>query len=113
MVVGYMNIIIYVNRHILLKSSGSIATTYLSLVYQNYYKFSFLGKKPKTCKEVLLSVNRNFRGVFIPKCKDDGTYEDKQCLGSTGYCWCVNPTTGDEIRGTRKGPGQGEVNCGK
>jgi len=54
------------------------------------------------CQEHLLSVNSKFMGAFIPKCNSDGTYAAKQCHGSTGYCWCVKPTTGKEISGTRR-----------
>merc|ERR1712227_427647 len=54
------------------------------------------------CQEQLLSVNSKFMGAFIPKCNSDGTYAAKQCHGSTGYCWCVKPTTGKEISGTRR-----------
>ena len=51
-------------------------------------------------------------GAFVVSCKEDGNYKPKQCLGSTGYCWCVNTVTGIEVRGSRKGPGQGTVTCG-
>merc|ERR1712142_1407236 len=56
-------------------------------------------------KERLERENRGVLGAFIPDCKDDGSYETKQCHGSTGYCWCVDES-GDEIQGTRKGPGR-------
>jgi hypothetical protein len=36
----------------------------------------------------------------------------RQCHGSTGHCWCVEPKYGNEIPNTRKGPGEGEVKCG-
>lgn len=49
-------------------------------------------------------------GVFVPKCKNDGSYEERQCHGSTGYCWCVNEITGEEIAGTKQRRGQ-YVNC--
>ena len=52
-------------------------------------------------------------GGFVPKCQSDGSYEQKQCQGPTGHCWCVNTQTGQELQGTRKGMGQGDVNCGK
>merc|ERR1712142_1262103 len=56
-------------------------------------------------KERLERENRGVLGAFIPDCKDDGSYETKQCHGSTGYCWCVDES-GNEIQGTRKGPGR-------
>ena len=51
-------------------------------------------------------------GAFVHKCKPDGSYEEKQCHGSTGHCWCVESASGVEIKGTRKGPGKGKVTCG-
>jgi len=53
------------------------------------------------------------RGVYIPECTATGEYEPKQCHLSTGYCWCVDPTTGKEILGTRKSRLEGEVTCDK
>lgn len=52
-------------------------------------------------------------GAFVPECKENGNYEKKQCHGSTGHCWCVEPVTGQEITGTRKGPGKGDPECRK
>jgi len=40
-------------------------------------------------------------GSFIPSCEINGAYSSKQCHGSTGQCWCVSPTSGEEILGTR------------
>ncbi|XP_078267796.1 H-2 class II histocompatibility antigen gamma chain-like isoform X2 [Rhinoraja longicauda] len=30
-------------------------------------------------------------GTFKPSCDEDGNFEPKQCLPSTGYCWCSYP----------------------
>ncbi|XP_022787386.1 uncharacterized protein LOC111327458 [Stylophora pistillata] len=42
-------------------------------------------------------------GRFVPQCASDGSYEEVQCYGSTGYCWCVdvggNPVVGTMTRG--------------
>lgn len=42
-------------------------------------------------------------GRFVPQCAADGSFEEVQCYGSTGYCWCVgvegNPVLGTMIRG--------------
>ncbi|XP_078366590.1 uncharacterized protein LOC144650724 isoform X3 [Oculina patagonica] len=46
-------------------------------------------------------------GAFLPSCKLNGDYEEVQCHGSTGFCWCVNKL-GNEIQGTRT---RGEPNC--
>ncbi|XP_067092581.1 nidogen-1 [Osmerus mordax] len=43
-------------------------------------------------------------GQYVPTCGPQGAYEDTQCHGSTGHCWCVN-RSGQEIPGTRTGPG--------
>ena len=49
-------------------------------------------------------------GAYIPQCTETGYYESMQCYGSIGACWCVT-STGEEILGTRMGPGEGEVDC--
>lgn len=46
-------------------------------------------------------------GAFIPQCKDSGEFEEKQCWGSTGYCWCVDEN-GSEIQGTKT---RGDPKC--
>ncbi|CAB4002251.1 cell death abnormality 1-like isoform X1, partial [Paramuricea clavata] len=48
-------------------------------------------------------------GRFVPSCKADGSYEEKQCHGSTGFCWCVDKN-GREWFGSRK---RGQVDCPK
>ena len=48
-------------------------------------------------------------GLFVPQCNDDGTFQAKQCHGSTGYCWCATPE-GTEIEGTKQF-GSSNVNC--
>ncbi|XP_078692876.1 uncharacterized protein LOC144922725 [Branchiostoma floridae x Branchiostoma belcheri] len=39
-------------------------------------------------------------GMFIPECRPDGAFEEVQCHGSTGHCWCVD-RDGEELPGTR------------
>jgi len=51
-------------------------------------------------------------GFYTPDCTTNGYYKTEQYHSSTGYTWCVNPSTGAEIQGTRRGPGQTKVNCG-
>ena len=52
-------------------------------------------------------------GGFVPRCKlASGQYEEVQCQGKTGECWCVDTETGEEIPRTRSRdfitcPGQG------
>jgi hypothetical protein len=61
------------------------------------------------CKKQQLSAGRfGMLGAYTPQCKDDGSFKEKQCHGSTGYCWCVEVSTGKEIPNTRKGEGRGE-----
>uniref|UniRef100_A0A803SR35 Nidogen 1 n=1 Tax=Anolis carolinensis TaxID=28377 RepID=A0A803SR35_ANOCA len=43
-------------------------------------------------------------GQFIPQCDVYGNYLPTQCHSSSGYCWCVD-RDGNEIDGTRSGPG--------
>jgi len=49
-------------------------------------------------------------GAFVPDCKKDGSWEEMQCWGSTGYCWCVNEY-GEKIPGS-EGEDRGPVECG-
>lgn len=38
------------------------------------------------------------------RCKQDGSYEEVQCSGSTGFCWCVDEK-GFQLNGTKtRGP---------
>lgn len=50
-------------------------------------------------------------GGYLPQCSPEGDFEFTQCHGATGYCWCVNPATGKEISGTKRGPTQPMVAC--
>ena len=63
--------------------------------------------------EIVESQKRvaGFVGAFTPRCIDNGDYEKKQCHGSTGYCWCVEESTGKELLGSRKRPGAGDPQC--
>ena len=47
---------------------------------------------------------------YVPECTESGDYNQIQCYGDTGHCWCVNEV-GEEIDGTRKQPGQGLPEC--
>lgn len=53
----------------------------------------------------------NFGGVhpgrFRPECDENGDYLPKQCLASTGYCWCCYKN-GTRIEGTAT---RGELDC--
>lgn len=41
-----------------------------------------------------------YQGVLADRCKLDGQYEEVQCQGSSGECWCVDKD-GKELPGTR------------
>ena len=49
-------------------------------------------------------------GRFTPHCKDDGSWHETQCHGSTGYCWCVDKK-GKELLGSRIHGRLGRPNC--
>ena len=66
----------------------------------------------RACEKAITNA-RSLPGALVPKCKADGTFEEKQCHSSTGYCWRVDARYGTELMGTKKGPGQGEVDCGR
>lgn len=69
---------------------------------------------PSPCHFALEAASgTHLLGVHIPDCNEDGTFKEKQCHSSTGYCWCVDPKNGSEIKGSRKGPTDGQVNCGE
>ncbi|XP_044040266.1 ladderlectin-like isoform X5 [Siniperca chuatsi] len=61
--------------------------------------------------EYLMQHSQNTIGAFVPQCDADGNFLPQQCSGSTGYCWCVNVITGEEIPNTSTPPGATRVNC--
>ncbi|XP_028420668.1 neurocan core protein [Perca flavescens] len=50
-------------------------------------------------------------GEFVPQCDANGNFLPQQCWVSTGYCWCVNVITGEEIPNTKTPPGVTPVQC--
>ncbi|CAC5359977.1 unnamed protein product [Mytilus coruscus] len=61
--------------------------------------------KTRSCieeREAALIQNRQdpTGGTFIPSCTNTGLWAQAQCHNSSGYCWCVQESTGDPIRGT-------------
>ncbi|XP_026180088.1 galactose-specific lectin nattectin isoform X2 [Mastacembelus armatus] len=50
-------------------------------------------------------------GEYCPQCDDSGNYIRQQCSWSTGYCWCVDVISGQEIPHTRTSPGSHPVDC--
>ena len=76
----------------------------------------------QTCSERVsaasegLTGGRPLLGAYNPQCDDKGDYKNKQCHGSTGYCWCVDTKSGKEIEGTRKNvrtTGANSFECGE
>lgn len=63
--------------------------------------FVCLGGTVTSCqrkyREAPLQYLRRF---LVLRCKLDGQYEEVQCQGSTGQCWCVDQD-GKELSGTR------------
>ena len=51
-------------------------------------------------------------GKFVPKCKEDGSFELVQCHPSTGYCWCVDEN-GGEVTFTKTRQGKPECSRSK
>lgn len=65
------------------------------------------GEKPKSCKATPCLIQRHeglfhqgLVGLFTPECEKDGSFKKIQCHGSTGYCYCVVPESGEKIFGT-------------
>jgi hypothetical protein len=53
----------------------------------------YLKGETRCLEERLLALktsNESGIPVFVPVCREDGTYVDVQCHYGTGYCWCVN-----------------------
>ncbi|XP_077147356.1 saxiphilin-like isoform X3 [Ranitomeya variabilis] len=82
---------------------------------------TFPGKPPKPCeasgetlcikeRNKVLSATEPLLGTFVPDCDENGYFSPLQFHGSTGYSWCVTKN-GDEIKGTRTGPGQTPPTC--
>ncbi|XP_066286916.1 SPARC-related modular calcium-binding protein 2-like isoform X2 [Branchiostoma lanceolatum] len=52
-------------------------------------------------------------GAFVKQCAEDGSYETTQCHGSTGYCYCARPDTGEVFQETAYRAWQGpQHDCG-
>lgn len=84
-------------------------TTALQWVFIYVY-CTLKGKEPackKTRDKILASFPQPPPGMFVPQCREDGGYQDSQCHGSTGFCWCVDEY-GNELTGTRV---RGTLNC--
>ncbi|KAJ7381087.1 hypothetical protein OS493_004685 [Desmophyllum pertusum] len=45
-----------------------------------------------------------FGTSYLIRCKQDGSYEEVQCSGSTGYCWCVDKNGTERAGSKTRGP---------
>lgn len=59
------------------------------------------------------STGRNApQGAFTPECQENGKFKEKQCNGSTGSCWCVDPVSGVQRQSqTSSGGAATDLNC--
>ena len=68
-----------------------------------FYDILSLGQPTRCEKErdkIVKSNNKPLTGLYVPQCNRDGDYDQIQCHGSTGYCWCVDKS-GREFKGTK------------
>ncbi|XP_065056519.1 agrin-like isoform X1 [Rhopilema esculentum] len=93
----------------LLEYKSCTSKTLITVVKKRLCKEEETKKKCELKKQKVLESfpiiegkRRPLLGAFIPQCKEDGSYEEAQCHGSTGYCWCVdedgNKKEGTEVR---------------
>ncbi len=62
------------------------------------------------CQQQVHQAGPLLLGKYVPQCTSTGEYEQIQCHGSIGRCWCVNEN-GEEQDGTRRERGEGKPNC--
>eukprot|EP01063_Lacrimia_lanifica_P031447 TRINITY_DN517_c0_g2_i7.p1 TRINITY_DN517_c0_g2~~TRINITY_DN517_c0_g2_i7.p1 ORF type:complete len:682 (+),score=72.69 TRINITY_DN517_c0_g2_i7:81-2126(+) len=60
-------------------------------------------REKSPCEQQRDSVRPGLLGAFIPHCEEDGSYKRRQCRGSTGMCWCVDPRTGEKLMELARG----------
>ena len=90
---------------------ASLLKVYPRLLPLKISTFSIFAFSVGSCEASRNSAS-GLLGAFVPECKEDGSYKEKQCHGSTGHCWCVDQS-GKEIDGSRKSASEGEPKCGK
>ena len=55
-------------------------------------------KETQICRGIVQSRGDSvIPGEYVPQCSEDGSFAPAQCHGSTGYCWCVRPDTGEPV----------------
>lgn len=63
---------------------------------------SILVPEVKACQEAVEKALQTSASPerSVPRCKEDGRFEEVQCSEITGECWCID-SLGVELRGTR------------
>ena len=64
--------------------------------------FSILVPEVTACQEAVEKALQTSASPerFVPRCKEDGRFEEVQCSEIAGECWCVD-SLGVELLGTR------------
>lgn len=61
-------------------------------------------EKPSCIEEREAALRQNIQdpngGTFITSCTTDGLWSRIQCHNASGFCWCVDQSTGAPISGT-------------
>ncbi|XP_008301054.1 galactose-specific lectin nattectin-like [Stegastes partitus] len=52
-----------------------------------------------------------YHGVYCPECDADGNFIPWQCSSMSGYCWCVDVKTGEELPYTKRPLGSDPIDC--
>ena len=79
-----------------------------------YISFSVNPKNPCLVEKDFATQRKHslhFSAVFVPECDMAGNYKPLQQYGSTGERWCVVPTTGKLVDGTKRKPGESDPVC--
>ncbi|XP_029427182.1 SPARC-related modular calcium-binding protein 1-like isoform X3 [Rhinatrema bivittatum] len=75
----------------------------LCSLFYKYDLFGFPDASLTRCQEDRAAALAQARGpshsVYVPECKEDGSFLQVQCHKQTGYCWCAT-TEGKPVSGT-------------
>ncbi|XP_022625699.1 ladderlectin-like [Seriola dumerili] len=62
---------------------------------------NLLPKHAGLCEYARLQCYHDGIGAFCPTCDTNGNFLPQQCWPSSGYCWCVDVLSGEEIPNTQ------------